>query len=257
MDINLLAVAVGNSRVQVGSFVSGELVEVERVDRSDVAGLERAVEASWKRVSATGDAEVAAAGVVPLFESEVNRIIKARTKIDIQWVGKGIDLPIKVATREPNKTGVDRVLACAAAFEQLEKACVVVDAGTCVTVNLVDEKGALIGGAIAPGAALMLRAMHEGTAGLPALKFEMPEGNWGVDTIGSVRHGIVQMIHGLVKEMAERWAMEQGTWPEVIATGGDAQALFGDWEVVHAVSPDLVVYGIALAYTQHHIRHGT
>jgi len=57
--------------------------------------------------------------------------------------------------------------------------------------------------------------------------------------------------------MAERWAMEQGTWPEVIATGGDAQALFGDWEVVHAVSPDLVVYGIALAYTQHHIRHGT
>jgi len=43
----------------------------------------------------------------------------------------------------------------------------------------------------------------------------------------------------------------------VIATGGDAHALFDNWEIVHAVSDDLLLYGIALAYTNHHIKHDT
>jgi pantothenate kinase type III len=68
-----------------------------------------------------------------------------------------------------------------------------------------------------------------------------------------VHHG----IRGMVKELVERYAMELGTWPELIATGGDAQALFEGWELVHAIAPDLTLYGIALAYVQHHSKHGT
>jgi type III pantothenate kinase len=257
MDINLVAIAVGNSRVQVGTFISGELTDVLRVDQKDVAAVEQAIERAYQLASKTGKAEIAAAGVVPLFESQLNSFVRSRTGQDVQWVGKGVDVPMKVATREPTKTGIDRILASAAAFEQLEKACVVVDCGTCVTVNLVNDQGALVGGAILPGVSLMLRAIHEGTASLPDLTFEMPEGQWGVDTTSSIRHGILQSIQGLVKEMAERWASEMGTWPEVIATGGDAQALFADWEIVHAISPDLMLYGVGLAYTNHHIKHGT
>ncbi len=61
----------------------------------------------------------------------------------------------------------------------------------------------------------------------------------------------------LVREMVENYATDLGRWPEVIATGGDAAALFGGWEVIHAVSPDLTLYGVALAYTEHHIRNDT
>ena len=48
-----------------------------------------------------------------------------------------------------------------------------------------------------------------------------------------------------------------GTWPDIIATGGDAERLFAGWEVIHAISPDLTLYGVALAYTNHHIKHGS
>ncbi len=257
MEINLVAIAVGNSRVQVASFTSGELLEVHRCDRADAAEVDRLIKAAWAKSSAVGDVEIAAASVVPLANSEIDRLVFSHSKQHVQWVGKDLDLPIKLATREPTKTGIDRALAAAAAFEQLGKACVVVDAGTCITVNLVDDKGQLVGGTIAPGVALMLRALHEGTASLPDIAYERPSGNWGTDTTSSIRHGITQMIHGLVKEQAEYWATEQGTWPEVIATGGDAPTLFADWEIVHAVSPDLVLYGIALAYSEHHIRHGS
>jgi pantothenate kinase type III len=59
----------------------------------------------------------------------------------------------------------------------------------------------------------------------------------------------------MVKELTENYATALGFWPDIIATGGDAQMLFEGWELVHAISPDLTLYGIALAYTNHHIKH--
>ena len=97
----------------------------------------------------------------------------------------------------------------------------------------------------------------EGTAALPEATFEVPTSPYGSNTVDAMRHGVTHAIRGLVQTMAERWAEEQGTWPEVIATGGDAAALFDGWEIVHAVSPDLIFYGLALAYTNHHTKHGT
>ena len=37
---------------------------------------------------------------------------------------------------------------------------------------------------------------------------------------------------------------------------GDAAKLFEGWEMIHAIAPDLLLYGVALAYTNHHIEHG-
>ena len=56
---------------------------------------------------------------------------------------------------------------------------------------------------------------------------------------------------------AEGYATELGFWPDIVATGGDAPKLFEGWELIHAIAPDLTLYGIALAYTNHHIKHGT
>jgi hypothetical protein len=57
--------------------------------------------------------------------------------------------------------------------------------------------------------------------------------------------------------VVENFATELGTWPDVIATGGDAPKFFEGWELIHAIAPDLTLYGIALAYAEHHIKHGT
>jgi len=257
MDINLMVVGVGNSRLHVGAFVGGELRHVRHIPQGQAADWPAMLGEVWRELGDAGDAEVAGCSVTPNRDVLVAKAVKEATGKEVQWVGEEIDLPIPVTTGEPDATGVDRVLVAAAAHEQLGKACVVVDAGTAVTVNLVNNEGALTGGAIAPGASLMLKAMHEFTDKLPAASYQPPADQWGRDTVEAMRHGVQGAIRGLVQGVAERWAEEQGTWPEVIATGGDAQALFGDWEVVHAISPDLLLYGIALAYANHHIKHGT
>jgi type III pantothenate kinase len=68
---------------------------------------------------------------------------------------------------------------------------------------------------------------------------------------------VVDAVRGMVKELAENYATALGYWPDIIATGGDAPKLFEGWELIHAVAPDLTLFGIALAYANHHIKHGT
>lgn len=256
MDINLLVLNIGNSRLAIGSFVGGELQYTKRIALDQREDIQGAIAEAWKTVD-DPDAEVCAASVNPQVNEFVEHAAQQATGKPVQWVGQQVDLPIKVKTEAPEKTGVDRVLSMAAAYEQMQTACVVVDAGTAITVNVCDDKGNFLGGAIAPGAAMMLKAMHEHTAKLPDVALAIPEKAIGATTEQAMLHGVYHGIRGMVKELVESYAVELGNWPDIICTGGDAQTLFGGWELVHAISPDLILYGIALAYADHHTKHGT
>ena len=256
MDINLLVVNVGNTRVGFGLFEKGELSKIVRVAIEDKNSLVSQLKECWSKIATSQQPAVCGASVNPVVMKSVEQSIFEVTGQNVEWIGSDIDLPMKVLTKNPQQTGVDRVLTMAAAFEQIEKACVVVDAGTAITVNVCNGQGEFMGGAILPGLHLMLASLHEKTAGLPKVDFEVPTVAIGTDTVEAIRVGMYLGIRGMVKEIVEAYATELGSWPDLIATGGDAEKLFGGWELVHAVSPDLVFYGIALAYTNHYIKHG-
>lgn len=257
MDINLLAINVGNSRIAIGTFAAGELQQVVRVpnDRPDELGPVLLKE--WQKLSGRDQPAIVGVGVNPAIMRRVEDAAMEVANRAVVWVGKEIDLPINVLTDSPNQTGVDRIVTMAAAYEQMGKACVVVDAGTAITVNCCNDNGDFLGGAIAPGAAMQLQSMHKHTAALPEVSFVAPSGAIGQSTEQAMLQGVYHGIRGLVKEIVENYATKLGSWPEIIATGGDAKTLFEGWELIHAISPDLTMYGIALAYANHHITHGT
>jgi type III pantothenate kinase len=257
MDINLMVLNAGNSRLAIGVFEAGELKYVTRIAHEQRADWPGKLTEAWARIAGKDNAAIAGASVNPGILEPLEHAVKEVTGQAVEWVGQEVDLPIDVKTENPNQTGVDRVLNVAAAYEQLGKACVVVDAGTAVTVDFCNDAGEFLGGAIAPGAPMMLAALHEHTARLPEVKFEPPEGAFGRDTVEAMRHGVYHAIRGLVREVVENYATSLNNWPELIATGGDAEKLFEGWELVHAISPDLTLYGIALAYANHHIQHNT
>jgi type III pantothenate kinase len=257
MEINLTVISVGNSRIAVGPFVAGEIGEVTRVPVGDRAAWTEAIGEAWLNVQSRDNAAIVAASVNPELNDAVSEAVSDVADRRLVWIGKDLELPMPVLTDEPEKTGVDRVLTMAAAYEQMGKACVVVDAGTAITINCCDDDGRFLGGAIAPGVRLQLDALHQRTAQLPEVKFAAPTDPFGRSTEQAILHGVYHGIRGMVKELAENYATELGQWPEIIATGGDAAALFTDWELIHAISPDLTLYGIALAYANHHIKHGT
>ena len=265
MDINLLVVNVGNSRLAIGVFSQGELTHVRRLTHDQRAEWQGALADAWGQLTGgpgghggagnVAGAGVAGASVNPAANEAVEHLVMQATGQPVQWVGREIDLPIAVQGDAPGETGVDRVLGVAAAYEQIGKSCVVVDAGTALTVNCCDDKGNFLGGAIAPGAAMMLDALHNNTARLPAVTLAKPVDGIAKTTQEAMLQGVFHGARGLVKELAEAYAMQLGNWPEVICTGGDAELLFGGWELVHAVSPDLVLYGVALAYTEYYTKN--
>jgi len=101
---------------------------------------------------------------------------------------------------------------------------------------------------------MMLDALHERTASLPRVDFDVPASAFGSSTKQAILQGVYHGVRGMVKELVENYATALGNWPEIIATGGDANRLFDGWELIHAISPDLTLYGIALAYTEHLIK---
>lgn len=253
MEINLLVLNLGHSRLAIGAFVAGALEHVARipVDRPEQWAGE--IERAWRMVKDRREPAIAAATVNHLLVSALEEAVAQATGgREIEWIGRDIDLPIKVLTESPQQTGVDRILALAAAHEQMGKACIVVDAGTAVTINLCNDAGDFLGGAIAPGAGMMLRSLHEQTSSLPLVALDAPAGGVGDSTRQAILQGVYYSIRGLLKELAEQYATVLGDWPEIIATGGDAEKLFGGWELIHAIAPDLGLYGSALAYAEHY-----
>jgi len=257
MDINLLVVNAGNSRLATGAFVAGQLEYVRRIENGQRSDWEAAIAEAWSRFATLPGVAVAGASVNPPLVEAVEHAVMQATGQPVEWVGRQLDLPIKVLTENPEQTGVDRILNIAAAYEQMQKACVVVDAGTAITIDCCNNEGAFLGGAIAPGVSLMLQALHQKTARLPEVPFEVPKGAFGRSSADAIRQGIYHGIRGMVKELVENYATELGDWPDIIATGGDSPRLFEGWELIHAVAPDLTLYGIALAYAEHHIKHGS
>ena len=138
------------------------------------------------------------------------------------------------------------MLNAAAAYDVLDQACVVVDAGTAITVDFVDGAGTFHGGAIAPGAQLQLDALNQRTAQLPEVDFDHPAEVIGHNTIEAMRCGVFYGLRGMVRELVEQFAEAHGQYPMVVATGGDANVLFREYDLVDRVVPDLTLMGIAL-----------
>ena len=82
-------------------------------------------------------------------------------------------IPIQIGYATPHTLGLDRIAAVVGALMQQPGVPVlIVDAGTCVTYDLLTADGTFVGGNIAPGIRLRLLAMHEHTGKLPHISDE-------------------------------------------------------------------------------------
>jgi type III pantothenate kinase len=245
----LLAISVGNTRTAVGHFHGDELHTTQHIATSDVKAIVDAAAEQWKHAEGDAEAEVVIAGVDDEACARIEAGVAQRLQTNVWRVGRDVAIPIGQRLDPGTRTGQDRLLCAAAAYAMLKQAVIVVDAGTCVTIDFVDGEGTFHGGAIAPGARMQLASMHAGTAALPEVNFKLPDADetFGRNTEQAMLLGVYEGIRGMVQRLAERYAEAYGAFPHVIATGGDAPMLFEQDAVVTRVVPDLVLRGILQA----------
>lgn len=168
------------------------------------------------------------------------------------------DCGLALDVREPARVGRDRLYAARGALEHAGEllgvastGIVVLDAGTALTVDAVDTagRGRFLGGAIAPGPALLARALAQHTARLPLVEPAVGAPALGRDTESAVRAGVVVGCRGAALELAARVAEDAGfRAPVIVLTGGASALLAGLFEAPRFASvledPDLVHRGL-------------
>jgi len=155
-------------------------------------------------------------------------------------------LPLVVQVDEPGQVGIDRLLNAVAANRRRPPglAAVVIDAGSAVTVDLVDATGAFCGGAIFPGLRLMAQALHEHTALLPLVAVDpRSAAAWHVDCAGDPRRRI-SCRPGWDPASADEVRTRCAGGMDVYITGGDAALLTADRRTLGEHWPEMTLEGI-------------
>lgn len=132
--------------------------------------------------------------------------------------------PVKVCYRSPQTLGADRLAAVVGAVTLMPHTdLLVVDAGTCITCDLVDAAGNYLGGNISPGVEMRLDALHERTARLPRVEADGDTPDLGYDTETAIRAGVVRGIGYELQGCIRHW---QKRFPRlrIFLTGGDRYA---------------------------------
>ena len=155
---------------------------------------------------------------------------------------------VRVAYADVGKLGVDRWLCLLAAFNPQQNAVCVIQCGSAITVDLVDDAGQHRGGLIAPGLGLMQKSLLEGT---DRVRFapdalEVLDLAPGTDTAGCVRAGISTAAVGLV-ERAVREYRAICPRARLVITGGDAPRILPLLAEPPLERPELVLDGLGFA----------
>lgn len=244
--INLLAVSVGNTRTRVGAIIDDQIHEVSTFRNDRLEKIGEAIDQAYTPLKGGEDPYILLSTVQPEVGEKVEEELKKRLGLPLYRVERDIPIPIGRQLDREALVGEDRLLNAAAGYDKLKQACVVVDAGTAMTIDFIDGAGTFHGGAITPGAQLMLDALGQRAAQLPEIEFAKPTEPIGHSTVEAMQSGVYHGMRGIVRELVEQFAEKAGQFPLVIATGGDAQTLFRDHDLIDRVVPDLTLLGLAL-----------
>lgn len=230
----ILELDIGNSRIKWRALDDGTPVARGHCRREGdwLAGLPQR-DIGRLRVANVGGAEVAA---------ELTAWAREHLGVAPEYAHSGAALGgVTNAYAEPERLGVDRWLALLAAWRELGRACLVVSAGTALTVDVLDTDGRHRGGYIVPGLGLMLEALLSRTSGVrfapgPAASLEP-----GRSTAEAVLQGCSAMAVALIERARPR--------PEqpVLLTGGDAERLAPWIAAPIQLRPELVLDGLGIA----------
>jgi type III pantothenate kinase len=161
---------------------------------------------------------------------------KTRLKIDIQVQNK-------------NEVGADRLINAIAGFNKFGGNLIIIDFGTATTFDVVGKNGEYLGGAIAPGVNLSLKALHDMTAQLPKISVKPQKNVIGKTTIEAMNSGVyfgyISLIEGMIAKIEKELSCETIH----IITGGLAE-IFKDAlkNLVSHHEPNLTLEGLQLVY---------
>lgn len=150
----------------------------------------------------------------------------------------------------PCELGVDRWLAMVMAWNRVRGASMVVDAGTAITIDLLDQSGQHLGGYIVPGLESMRRSLAVHTVQVQVGSRTEPSLGplgFGTDTLQAVQHGVLSMVVAWINQTRLRAESICNAVPTVFLAGGDNRLLQNLLHYDCRIEDNLVLDGLEIA----------
>ncbi|WP_289664590.1 type III pantothenate kinase [Flavobacterium panacagri] len=213
----VLTVDVGNTRIKASVFEGSTALENFIFEKKELVEkikniLEKFPNCSDLAVASVGNIEKQA---FLTFEKEIR--VHFFTHEDV--------FPFHNKYATPKTLGIDRmILAAGATLKFPKQNRLVIDAGTCITYDFIDENDNYLGGAISPGLRLRYESMHNYTARLPLLTLEVPNSYIGNSTTQAMHSGVVNGFVYEIDGFIDDYRRDFSNFI-IILTGGDADFL--------------------------------
>jgi len=246
-----LVIDIGNTNSKLAVFNNRELIEyltLKQMTAEDVLNLIKQHKISNSTISS----------VAIEFEDIIN-VLKTHTNY-IEFSTK-VNTGIKNHYKTLATLGLDRwAKIIAAHYYYPQRNCFIIDAGTCITYDLLDSEHTYFGGSISLGLHMRFEALHHFTRRLPLVEWDRTETEIpaGEDTPTAIKNGVLQ---GAINEVEGFISHENKENKDltVLITGGDAAFLLKQLknsifapQIIH--DPYLVLKGlnevIAFEYVQ-------
>jgi len=191
---------------------------------------------------------IAIASVVPPLSQAFQQVSRDYIGMEPLLVDAGVRTGVRIQYDDPRQVGADRVVDAAAVKALYGVPACVVDFGTGTTFDAVSANGDYLGGAIAPGIGIAAQALFERTAKLPRVELSRPPSPIGRNTPHAMQSGLLFGYVGLVEGMVARFKAELGPETHVVATGGLAEVMAEETDVIDVVDPWLTLHGLRIIY---------
>jgi type III pantothenate kinase len=207
-EITAYLLDAGNTNVKLGIVKNGEIIRVKRFDLSDFP---------WDELD----------GNIPVVISSVladdwKKMLEDFFSIRI-YINAQMNLPFRLDYLSPETLGIDRLCNMAAvANKNPSKAKLVVDLGTCIKFDFMNEGQTYVGGSISPGLNMRAKSLETFTAKLPLIPVNSTSNLIGKNTKESIESGV---FNGWQAEITQMIRLYQTNYPDldVYLTGGDAR----------------------------------
>ncbi len=230
-----LIIDVGNSRTKAAVFENDTLFEIKVFDSNK---LLNEVDIFIKKYSID---QGIISSVKKISKNVLNQL---KNKTSILVLDSSIKVPFKNLYKTPKTLGVDRIALIANAVDKFQdKDVLVIDAGTCITFDFVNEHKEYLGGAISLGIEMRYKSLHSYTSKLPLLTKVIPENFVGKTTAENMHSGVINGVLNEIKGVIEQYEREN-PFLTIVLTGGDTNFLAKQLKSSIFANPNFVLEGL-------------
>lgn len=246
-----ILVDAGNTSTTIGRWDGRKVTHVAAVRGG--AGNPDAAAAALDAAGAATAGAAMLASVVPRDDARWAWLFRRLYGLELEVLSRETPLPLEIDYPDPGQIGADRLCDAAGALVRHGGPVAVADFGTALTFDVVDARGAYVGGVIAPGLPLMTGYLHEKTAKLPEVELSGTLPAWGDSTENAMKLGAKLGHRGMVREILDFVKSKTGPDTAFCATGGYAAWALEGFEGV-SIEPDLTLFGLGTIWNFAHGR---